>query len=87
MSYVENNSQEISRSLTLFQRDVVCFLLVNGRYALCQRVLDDLVVLRIEDHPMKDFRLSNLRRDPARGDIIIEDLLPVVDTIWMHIHV
>lgn len=86
MRYGENNSQEISSALSLFQGDVVCFVLVNGRYALCERVLDELVVLRVDDHPMKDFPLSNSRRDPVRGAVLVDHLLPVFATVWIQEH-
>lgn len=86
MRYGENNSEKISRSLSLFQGDVVCFLLINGRYALCQRVLEDLVVLRVDDHPMKDYRPDNTRRDPMRGAVLIDHLLPVFATVWIQEH-
>jgi len=86
MTIQENNSQELSELLSLFQGDIVCFLLINGRYALCERVLDELVVIRIEDHPMEDFHPLNLRRDPMRGAVLVDHLLPVIDTAWIHVH-
>ena len=81
-----NNSQQLSESLSLFQGDHVCFKLASGRFVICQRVLDELVVLRVEDHPMNDFHPCNLRRDPMRGAVLIDHLLPVTDTVWIHVH-
>lgn len=80
-----NNSQELSEKLGLFQGDHVCFQLFNDRFAICQRVLDDLVVIRVEDHPMDDWHPLNFRRDPMRGSITIDHLLPVVSVAWIHL--
>lgn len=80
-----NNSQELSETVGLFQGDHVCFKLVSGRFAICQRVLDDLVVIRVEDHPMNDWHPLNFRRDPMRGSVTIDHLLPVVGVAWVHL--
>lgn len=85
MTIQENNSQELSELLSLFQGDIVCFLLVNGRYALCERFLDQLVVIRIEDHPMENFHPRDFTSDlKQRGAVLVDHLLPVIGTSWIH---
>ena len=80
-----NNSQQLFRNLGLFQGDHVCFELVSGQFVICERVHDKLVVLRVEDHRMDDWHPLNFRRDPIRGQVTIDHLLPVIGTAWIHL--
>jgi len=81
-----NTSSSLIDLFRLCQGDIICFELMNLRFALCERVHDELVVLRVEDEPFPDFHPDNFRRDPFRGAVLVDHLLPVIDTRWIHFY-